>query len=336
MIIKTRNIKITPLLLVVALLLFGMACDTQEDKEILTEEKVQEDDVQDDNEEEPIDEEPVEEEESEEEEEDSEVISNPDDDFYQGTRANFPRIVEYPTEMPHKDKLYIFFMAGQSNMAGRGLVEPSDTIPNNRILSIDSTASWILAKEPLHWYEPKFTGLDCGMSFASTLLNSLPSDVTVAVIPCAVGGSNIHNWQTNAEHRGVFLLDNFKSKVAFAKQYGTIKGVIWHQGESNTSTSAATYKTKLTDVIDIFRTEIGDNELPFIMGELGQYTSPQDKQDKWDTFNDNLHLIANEDPNLSVVSSDGFTDIGDGTHLDSRSLREMGKRYAEEYLELTQ
>ncbi|UXX78930.1 sialate O-acetylesterase [Reichenbachiella carrageenanivorans] len=324
--------------MIFTLLIFAPACDEQAIEESIAKEETKEEEevVEEDDKVEDEEEDVVEEEEEVIEEE--ETVEEEEDPNFQGSRANFPRKVEYveSTDMPSKDKLYIFIMAGQSNMAGRGFVEPQDTIPNSRILSIDASLNWIQAKEPLHWYEPKFTGLDCGVSFAQTLLNSVPADVSIAMIPCAVGGSNIHNWQTNAEHREVFLLDNFKEKVAHAEQYGTIKGVIWHQGESNSSTSAATYKTKLTDVISIFRTEIGDDNLPFIMGELGQYTSPEDKQDRWDTFNDNLHLIADEDDNLSVVLSDNLTDIGDGTHMDSESQRELGKRYAAAYVELTE
>src|SRR6478735_4229278 len=78
--------------------------------------------------------------------------------------AFFPRQVEMPGAVSNAQKTWIFIMAGQSNMAGRGLVEPEDTLVNKRILTIDSEAHLIIAKEPLHWYEPSRTGLDCGYS----------------------------------------------------------------------------------------------------------------------------------------------------------------------------
>ncbi len=34
------------------------------------------------------------------------------------------------------------------------------------------------------------------------------------------------------------------------------------------------------------------------------------------------------------VSSDGLTDIGDGTHFDARSARELGRRYADAYADI--
>ena len=57
-------------------------------------------------------------------------------------------------------------MAGQSNMAGRGFVEPIDTLINTRILTINRQNKLIYAKEPLHFYEPHKKGLDLGMSFS--------------------------------------------------------------------------------------------------------------------------------------------------------------------------
>ena len=61
-------------------------------------------------------------------------------------KVNFPRTVDFVEEMPHPDNFWIFIMAGQSNMAGRGFVEPEDTIPNKRILTINKDNKWIYAK----------------------------------------------------------------------------------------------------------------------------------------------------------------------------------------------
>ncbi|MEQ8808135.1 MAG: sialate O-acetylesterase, partial [Imperialibacter sp.] len=39
-----------------------------------------------------------------------------------------------PACQSHKPQTWVFVMAGQSNMAGRGIVEPQDTVTNPRIL----------------------------------------------------------------------------------------------------------------------------------------------------------------------------------------------------------
>ena len=50
-----------------------------------------------------------------------------------------------------KKKTWVFILAGQSNMAGRGAVEAEDTITHPRINTNDKNGNIILAKEPLHF-----------------------------------------------------------------------------------------------------------------------------------------------------------------------------------------
>src|SRR5690606_37166320 len=145
----------------------------------------------------------------------------------------FPTSETKPPVLPAKENLWVFILAGQSNMAGRGQVEPSDTLRDPRILSINKAGELILAKEPLHFYEPKLAGLDCGLSFAKALLPSLPDHISLLIIPTAVGGSAISQWNHDETFREVPLLSNFREKVALGQQYGSIKGILWHQGEND-------------------------------------------------------------------------------------------------------
>ena len=129
------------------------------------------------------------------------------------------------THAQKKDKTWVFILAGQSNMAGRGAIDfnpfNGDTITNQRIQTINQNGEIVLAKEPLHFYEPKMAGLDCGLSFARTMLLSIPEDVTILLIPTAVGGSSIKKWIDDSVHRGVPLWSNFKHQVEIAKKYNT-------------------------------------------------------------------------------------------------------------------
>lgn len=251
-------------------------------------------------------------------------------------RVNFPKKIEYVTKLPNPDSLYIFIMAGQSNMAGRGFVEPQDTVPNKRILTIDKSMNWIYAKEPLHFYEPSLTGLDCGMSFAKTLLESIPEGTKVAMIPCAVGGSSIEKWLNNSKFRGVELLDNFENKVKFAKKYGKIKGILWHQGESNAKSELIPkYYQRLDSLIDTFRFIAEDDYLPIILGELGSYAEPKEKQARWDSINLIIHTVAKNNLNVSVATTNDLINKGDKVHFDSESQRKLGDRFAKKYLEIS-
>jgi len=74
-------------------------------------------------------------------------------------------------------------------MAGRGKVEPIDTIPDSRILTINQESELIFAKEPLHFYEHSIRGLDFGLSFGKELLKHIPDSISVLIIPTRVGGS---------------------------------------------------------------------------------------------------------------------------------------------------
>jgi hypothetical protein len=250
-------------------------------------------------------------------------------------RVNFPRSMDAVKKIPHPDSIYVFIMAGQSNMAGRGFVEPQDTIPDPRILTIDSSMNWIYAKEPLHFYEPSMTGLDCGMSFARALLPHISEGFSIVIIPTAVGGSSIEQWLYNETHRNVELLENFRSKTAFAAGYGKIVAILWHQGESNASREKTPiYTERLDSLFGIFRTIAGNDSLPIIMGELGSFAIPEEKQQRWDTLNAAIHFFAEGDSNITVVSAKGLDHKGDYVHFDGASQRKLGKRFAEKFIEL--
>ena len=70
----------------------------------------------------------------------------------------FPKRIETMSNSIKKENVWVFIMAGQSNMAGRGVVEPEDTVSDKRILSINKDGEIIIAKEPLHFYEAERTG----------------------------------------------------------------------------------------------------------------------------------------------------------------------------------
>jgi hypothetical protein len=241
--------------------------------------------------------------------------------------AFFPTKEETPITIPHKQNVWVFLLAGQSNMAGRAFIEPQDTIPNERILTINSHNELILAKEPLHFYEPGLTGLDCGLSFGYSLLKTIPENITVLLLPTAVGGSSIAQWINDAYHRNVKLYSNFKDKITLGQEYGIIKGILWHQGE-NDATSSETievYKEQLKKLFDLFRKDADDLNLPILIGELGSFSIV-------DTnvlaINRQIREYVKTDKNAFLIKTDDLKDNGDKIHFDSEGQREMGKRFA--------
>ena len=72
-----------------------------------------------------------------------------------GCKDETMQIPEKQDILPSKENLWVFLMAGQSNMAGRGKIETQDLITNKRIITINENNHWIVAGEPLHFYQPK-------------------------------------------------------------------------------------------------------------------------------------------------------------------------------------
>ncbi|MUP39191.1 sialate O-acetylesterase [Labilibaculum euxinus] len=248
---------------------------------------------------------------------------------------HFPKKIEYPKQIPNHEHFWIFIMAGQSNMAGRGTVEPQDTLPNPRILTVDLNNDWVVAKEPLHNYQPKLTGLDCGISFARELIKSVGDSITIGLVPCAVGGSPIESWMSDSVFNGVQLFSNFKEKTGMAMKYGKIKGILWHQGESDAfPEKIPVYKQKLKAVMTEMRKFIGIDSLPIIMGELGSYTRPENRQENWNAVNVIIRSVSQDLSNCYVVPTNDLTPKPDYIHFDSQSQRILGKRYAEKFISI--
>ncbi|MGB7394827.1 MAG: sialate O-acetylesterase [Pricia sp.] len=244
--------------------------------------------------------------------------------------------MEYVEEMPDPDKLWVFMMAGQSNMAGRGLVEPQDTVPNKRILTIDKTGRWIYAKEPLHFNEPSLTGLDSGMSFAKQLLDSISKEISIAMIPCAVGNTSVEQWLENDTYRDVTLFSNFEKNVALAKKYGKIKGILWHQGEANAKAGLIPqYGINIERLVAKMRTTVDDPSLVILMAQLGSFAEPAEWQQQWDSINAILKDYTTSHENTYLIYTQDLKSKDDHIHFDSESQRKMGKRYARKFLEVS-
>lgn len=246
---------------------------------------------------------------------------------------HFPQQTVYVDSLPPQENVWVFIMAGQSNMAGRGFVESGDTIPDAQIITINERNQWIIAKEPLHFYQPKMTGLDCGMSFARELTKHLNSNITIALLPCAVGGSSIDYWLNDSLFNGINLKSNFMEKVDLAKKHGIIKGIIWHQGESDAfPDKIPVYYEKLNNLVSFFRDYTGNPNLPIILGELGSYPVSENMKTNWELINNIIRRVTHEDENAFLVKTNHLKAGNDNIHFNSKSLRLLGKKYSRVYL----
>ena len=147
-----------------------------------------------------------------------------------------------------KDKagFHVFLLMGQSNMAGgipgKELTE-EDKTPVPRIV-LRRGKGGIPAAHPLHLGGKK-NGFGLGLPFAKQYLKNHPG-VTVGLVPCASGGKRI-----DLLKKGSNLYRYAMGKSRLALEQGTIKGILWHQGESDTVTDerADSYEEKLHRLI---------------------------------------------------------------------------------------
>ena len=129
--------------------------------------------------------------------------------------------------------------------------------------------------------------------------------------------------------------DAVKAVQAAVQQGGVLKGIIWHQGESDYRGRGFTkeaYAAALTELIANLRTDLNAPQVPFVMGELGEFLDQ--KTVPFAPVNEALHEVAAKVPKVGVASSEGLKTKGDNLHFDTPSQRLFGQRYAAEMLRL--
>lgn len=232
--------------------------------------------------------------------------------------------------------LALFLLIGQSNMAGRGVVGDEDRLADPRVKMLNKEGEWIPAIDPVHFDKP-VAGVGPGRSFALAVAEKHPG-LTIGLIPCAVGGSPISSWEPGALDTATHThpYDDALKRTRTALKAGTLKAILWHQGESDSHEALApVYKERLITLINRLRQEFGDPELPFIIGQLGQFS--EKPWDRWKKLVDKAHEeVAMEMDNVYFVPSDGLGHKGDTLHFNSEAARELGRRYAQVYNDLAE
>ena len=222
--------------------------------------------------------------------------------------------------------IHSFLLIGQSNMAGRGLLRDTTPITNKQLFAMRNGIF-----RPM--YVPvnpdrSFSGVCLAESFAD--LYQKDTAIDTGLIPCADGGTSLDQWK-----EGSLLFDNACYSAELASRTSEIKGILWHQGESDCSPERyPVYAEKLSAMIDALRARLGMGDLPFIMGGLGDFLAkfPSDENLKnYPHINEALQAVAKSKPNCGFVSAEGLDSNPDFLHFNAPALREFGARYYEEY-----
>jgi hypothetical protein len=245
----------------------------------------------------------------------------------------FPAPARYPPSapvVPAPDNLQLFLLIGQSNMSGRGLVEPQDRVPIPRVYSLNQDLQWVPALDPIQL--ERLSGVSLGRSFGRELAAANPS-ASIGLIPAAVGATYLGEWMKGGQY-----YEEAVRRAKAAMKFGRLRGILWHQGEGDgqQETDALTYGARWTKMIADLRADLGVPDLPVVVGELCRsvYSRPDGKTKYALEVNEQLATLPLSVADCAFVSSYGLKDRGDHVHFDSASQRELGRRYAHAFLEL--
>ncbi len=147
-------------------------------------------------------------------------------------------------------------------MEGFAAPPQSQQIRSN--IKVWTSTGWKVASEPLQG-----TYASPGLGFALALQDLYGASYDIGLVPCAVSGSSIEQWQ-----KGQPIYNDCLNKTlaALATQPGTyISGVLFAQGEANTYTQASAdgWTTLALAFARDIRTDAGNLAVPFLYAQLG-------------------------------------------------------------------
>ncbi len=219
-----------------------------------------------------------------------------------------------------KEALHVYLLIGQSNMAGRApfTKQESGAIPGCYLLNGEN--EWEPAKNPLNRYSTIRKGLGMqkmnpGYAFALTMLAKSKA-ISIGLVVNAKGGTSIRKWA-----RGSRFYKEALKRTQTARKTGTLKGILWHQGESDSKD--ARYLDKLKALIADLRKDLDEPDLPFVAGQINNVR----------LINDQIARLPEVVPFTGSASSAGLKTM-DRAHFDAKSMKLLGRRYAEAMLKI--
>jgi endo-1,4-beta-D-glucanase Y/enterochelin esterase-like enzyme len=256
-------------------------------------------------------------------------------------------------EPHHQDpKFYVFLCLGQSNMEGNAKAEPQDTTVDSRFQVMEAVDCPGLNRVKGKWYPavPPLcrcsTGLTPADYFGRTLVEHLPPDVRIGVINVSVGGCRIELFDTSAyasyiatapdwmkgmiKEYGGNPYGRLLEMAKLAQRDGVIKGILLHQGESNTNDT--TWPAKVRRVYGNLIRDLGLDaaSVPLLAGEVVN----ADQAGKCASMNTIIDRLPQTIATAHVVSSAGCAAGPDHLHFTAAGYRELGRRYAAQMLPL--
>jgi hypothetical protein len=172
-------------------------------------------------------------------------------------------------------------------------------------------------------------GVGPGLAFGKAMAEANP-DVTIGLIPCAVGGSPISVWKPHVFYSptGVYPYDDALTRCRAAMKRGVLKGILWHQGESDSNAKdGPLYQQRLTELIARLRREMKNPDLPFVAGMPAEAFVARKPESK--LVMEATKAVAKAEKNVYWVTASGLSCKADRVHFNTDSARKLGRRYAE-------
>ena len=247
---------------------------------------------------------------------------------------------------------HIYLAFGQSNMDGAGEIETQDLTVSERFKMMPAIDFPSKQREKWKWYTavPPLCRETSGLSpcdyFGRELVDKLSEEITVGIINVAVPGCSIDlfdqdkcanylstaaDWLQNFAK--LYNNDPYQSLIDAAKiaqKDGVIKGILLHQGETNTGDPNWPENVKI--IYDRMLAELGlkYEDVALLVGEVVN----ADSGGACAAHNEVIAKVPSVIPNSYVIKSNGLANKGDGLHFTSESYRIFGKRYAETMLQV--
>lgn len=247
---------------------------------------------------------------------------------------------------------HIYLCFGQSNMEGHGKFEAQDTVTNDRVRLLQSVDCPDLNRKKGEWYTAQapltrcHTGLTPADYFAKTLTENTAKDIRIGIINVSVGGCHIQLFDKDSTETYVAKAPNWMKGILsaydnnpyarlvemakIAQQSGVIKGILLHQGESNTGDQD--WPNKVNKVYSNLLNDLSleANQVPLLAGEL----LSAEQGGKCASMNAIIQTLPQIIPTAHIVSSKGCEGIPDRLHFSPAGYRQLGKNYANTILNL--
>lgn len=260
---------------------------------------------------------------------------------------------EHGGETDVLDDIYVgevFLFAGQSNMQLKikDTGVPTETLESNSLMRTYGTDKI----EKNERFTPKEGWAKCkqeeapdwsAIGYFTALELVKRKNIAIGVINCFQGASVIESWvpERAFEKIGISIAPEDKyydhTTPEFASWNGdgtlygyafsqvvplSLSGVIWYQGESDTSIAEAlVYKQELAELIRIWRNDLMNDQLPFVVVQIHDFDNRDDEG--WHTLQQAQLEVENEVDNVKTVISRDIceTDVIHPTTKDILSKR---------------